>query len=81
MQCAGDGANGAEVWQKIHSIVDEAAARIGSIPEIRCISEYTDADGVPRKIERSRRFLIPRHLGRWESEGEILQIFSLEDII
>ncbi len=55
--------NGAEVWQKIHSIVDEAAARIGSIPEIRCISEYTDADGVPRKIERSRLLISAWEMG------------------
>ena len=43
--------------------MDEAAARIGSIPEIRCISEYTDADGVPRKIERSRLLISAWEMG------------------
>lgn len=45
--------------------MDEAAARIGSIPEIRCISEYTDADGVPRK----NREIASSHLRLGDGNG------------
>lgn len=45
---------GGEVWENVLSIVESAAVRIDEIPGIRCISEYTDADGVLRKIEGSR---------------------------
>ena len=54
---------GEEVWRRVLSIADEAAARIENIPRIRCIRDYTDADGVRRKIEGARLLISAAEMG------------------
>ena len=55
--------SGRGIWKDVLSLVSDAQKAIGCIDGMRCITHFTDADGIHRRLEGSRLLISAQQLG------------------
>lgn len=66
---------GREIWKNVLKAVSDASEHIDEIPGIRCLTRYTDADGIQRRTEGARLIISADGLGISGKElAEILTV-------